>query len=401
MVVKTSEDVYNFVKECIKIKEKHECTTTSKQCTEKPEEKIIPHDKLQKYNLDYSKFDECIQELENEEELEKEKKKQNENYLNGTHPCSQGHDHSKERQLYEKNTSEKLTASHAFNEEGKQAFHEKKYKLACVYFRKGLIQLDYCFPESEQEQKQYDTLEINLHLNLALTKFHMANYHDCINECNTVLNIDKNNAKAFYRKGQAYMQLDLYEEAKGEFVKASAFNPNDTNVRNAILTLKKKVEAYNQKKKLVCSKMFLSNETESHTNKKEQTRNELNSKVAHEVINEEESEIKKKENHTKQTEDNNNNNNNICQNITNICNKIECQKDVKSDVKNNITSENGIEFVNNIQSILMKNIPLNVIICSTMFLCSVNLFFPSRNYAITSIMAFSILCFMFLKPFFK
>ncbi|GAB66395.1 hypothetical protein PCYB_091810, partial [Plasmodium cynomolgi strain B] len=124
-------------------------------------------------------------ELEEEEQKQKSKAQENkQHFLSSRNPCT--HDHSKERQLYEKESKEKIKASNAFNEEGKKAFYEKNYKLACVYFRKGLIQLDYSFPDSEQEQCEQSRLEINLHLNLAITKFHMSNYHECISECSTV-----------------------------------------------------------------------------------------------------------------------------------------------------------------------------------------------------------------------
>lgn len=274
MVIKTTENVYHFVKQSIKIKEdainedapKKKKTSTSVQNVDLKNNAV-------KYDIDYSKFEKCIQ-LEEEEEEEEKLNKINPHSQN---PCS--HDHSKERQLYEKNTADKLSASNAFNEEGKRAFYEKNYKLACIFFRKGIIQLDYCFPETEKETEEYTKLEINLHLNMALAKFHMKKYYDCINDCTTVLNLDKNNAKAYYRKGQAYMCLDLYKEAKEYFLKAMDLNANDDNVKKSLLTLKKKVEIYNKRNKNVYSKIFA-------------TESEKSEKQAKETINEAEETIK-------------------------------------------------------------------------------------------------------------
>lgn len=260
MVVKTDKDVYHFVKQSMKIKEEIE-NAGVKNKNGVPLNSFSGDRKsnLIKYNLDYSKFENCIKQVEEEEEEEAEKEKEK-LYKDNHESCS--HDHSKERQLYEKKTADKLQASNAFNEEGKQAFHKKNYKLACVFFRKGLIQLDYCFPETERENQEYTKLEINLHLNMALAKFHMEKYYDCINDCTTVLNLDKNNAKAYYRIGHAYMSLDLYKESKEHFLKAMELNPNDSNVKKSLLTLKQKVEMYNKKNKCVCSKIFSSNNEE-------------------------------------------------------------------------------------------------------------------------------------------
>ncbi|VWU49574.1 peptidyl-prolyl cis-trans isomerase, putative, partial [Hepatocystis sp. ex Piliocolobus tephrosceles] len=80
------------------------------------------------------------------------------------------------------------------------------------------------------------------------------------------LNLDKNNVKAFYRKGQAYMSLDLYNEAKTEFLKVLAIEPNDSNVKKSLSILKNKILVYNKKKKLVCSKFFSSNKNEKNKN---------------------------------------------------------------------------------------------------------------------------------------
>ncbi|VWU49580.1 peptidyl-prolyl cis-trans isomerase, putative, partial [Hepatocystis sp. ex Piliocolobus tephrosceles] len=179
MTVKTSEDVYNFVKECIKIKETIECKKKNFQ-TKETKSVELPN-KLTKYNFEYSRFENCIKEIENEEKEKLNEEKKKKELLNSRNPCS--HDHSKERQLYEKDSKEKIKAANVFNEEGKKAFYQKNYKLACVYFRKGLIQLDYSFPESTEEQNEKNKIEINLHLNMALTKFNMTNYYDCIHEC--------------------------------------------------------------------------------------------------------------------------------------------------------------------------------------------------------------------------
>ncbi|SCO67218.1 peptidyl-prolyl cis-trans isomerase, putative [Plasmodium vivax] len=265
MNVKTSEDAFNFAKDCLKIKE--EIDNREKQLPKKEKKKNTSQWKgnSSKYNSDYSKFESCLKEIEENDQLEEQQQEQRrkqkneaqenkQHFLSSRNPCT--HDHSKERQLYEKESKEKIKASNAFNEEGKKAFYEKNYKLACVYFRKGLIQLDYSFPDSEQEQQEQSRLEINLHLNLAITKFHMSSYHECISECSTVLSLDKNNAKAHYRKGHAYMSLDLYSEAKEEFLKALEMNPTDNDVKRSLLTLKNKMVSYTKREKLVCSKFF-------------------------------------------------------------------------------------------------------------------------------------------------
>ncbi|SCM22668.1 peptidyl-prolyl cis-trans isomerase, putative [Plasmodium berghei] len=348
MTVYTSENVYKFVKDCIKIKEKNKCINKIKKGEGKKVEKneLVKElrnetsNKLSKYNVDYSKFENCIKEIEAEEEnknLEENKKK----FLNNRNPCS--HDHSKERQLYEKNSTEKIKASNIFNEQGKKAFYEKNYKLACLYFRKGLIQLDYSFPEDKEEQAKQNELEIRLHLNMALTYFYMSDYYNCINECSMVLNLDKNNVKAFYRKGQAYMSLDLYSKAKEEFQKVEKIDPHDKNIKKSLLELERKILIYDKKKKLLFSKMFSSNKSNYGQNKKE-----ISSNICDTPIDKNKKKIEEKDDIREQTKsiDNHNNlsdfpKNTLIMNKNNIPEEIN--KDRNLNIKNisNKTTDNN------------------------------------------------------------
>ncbi|CDU18150.1 peptidyl-prolyl cis-trans isomerase, putative [Plasmodium yoelii] len=353
MTINTSENVYKFVKDCIKIKEKIECINKIKKDQNQKDEKneFIKEiqnktsNKLSKYNVDYSKFENCIKEIEAEEEEEEkenrnieEKKKK---ILNNRNPCS--HDHSKERQLYEKKSTEKIKASNIFNEHGKIAFNEKNYKLACLYFRKGLIQLDYSFPENKEEQDKQNDLEIKLHLNMALTYLNMSDYYNCINECSMVLNLDKNNVKAFYRKGQAYMSLDLYSKAKEEFKKVEKIEPNDKNIKKSLLELERKILIYDKKKKLLCSKMFASNKNSYDKNKKE-----ISTNICDTHIDKNKNNFGEKDNIGNQTKNNNNYNNlndfpkhKIIMNKNNTIEKIN--KDRNLNIKNisNKTTDNN------------------------------------------------------------
>ncbi|CRG99988.1 peptidyl-prolyl cis-trans isomerase, putative [Plasmodium relictum] len=381
MTVITSEDVYKFVKDCIKIKEEVE---NSKKIKKKEKNTNELKNKLSKYNFDYSKFESCIKEIEDEEEEKIEKNKLN--YMNNRNPCT--HDHSKERQLYEKDSKEKIKASSAFNEEGKKAFYEKNYKLACVYFRKGLIQLDYSFPDSEQDINEQKKLEINLHLNMALTKFHMSKYYECISECSTVLNLDKNNIKAYYRKGQAYMKLDLYNEAKQEFLKVLDLDPNDNNVKKSLLTLKEKILTYNKKNKLVFSKFFSFNENKENKLKNEKKKgkvkdnlNKGNNENTHEK-NKHEKLVMNKENLKKIDKDNNFD--------KNLLNKTEHNKSYLYKAKEYILMINSSNYFKNYYEFLMKNAFLYIFICFSIFL----LIFTSYKNFLTYLPFFPILSFI-------
>ncbi|ETB57877.1 hypothetical protein YYC_04674 [Plasmodium yoelii 17X] len=342
MTINTSENVYKFVKDCIKIKEKIECINKiKKDQNQKVEKNEFIKEIQNKTSNKLSKYNKSKQKKRKKKKKIKILKKKKKKILNNRNPCS--HDHSKERQLYEKKSTEKIKASNIFNEHGKIAFNEKNYKLACLYFRKGLIQLDYSFPENKEEQDKQNDLEIKLHLNMALTYLNMSDYYNCINECSMVLNLDKNNVKAFYRKGQAYMSLDLYSKAKEEFKKVEKIEPNDKNIKKSLLELERKILIYDKKKKLLCSKMFASNKNSYDKNKKE-----ISTNICDTHIDKNKNNFGEKDNIGNQTKNNNNYNNlndfpkhKIIMNKNNTIEKIN--KDRNLNIKNisNKTTDNN------------------------------------------------------------
>ncbi|CRG96169.1 peptidyl-prolyl cis-trans isomerase, putative [Plasmodium gallinaceum] len=384
MTIKTSEDVYKFVKDCIKIKEEVE---NAKIVKKKEKNRNESKNNLSKYNFDYSKFESCIKEIEEEEEEKKKIEKNKHHFINDRNPCT--HDHSKERQLYEKDSKEKIKASNAFNEEGKKAFYEKNFKLACVYFRKGLIQLDYSFPDLEQEKCEQKKLEINLHLNMALTKFHMSKYYECISECSTVLNFDQNNIKAYYRKGQAYMKLDLYNEAKQEFLKVLEIDPSNNNAKRSLLDLKEKILIYNKKNKLVCSKFFSFNENKTKNEKKkaniQSNLNESNYENVNEKINNKN--LLTDKDNIKEMDKNNNFD-------KNLINKIKDKKSYLCKVKKYIFMINSTSCFKNYYEFLMNNVLLCIFICFSIFSLIFTFVFTSYKNFLTCISFFPILSFI-------
>eukprot|EP01071_Lankesteria_metandrocarpae_P007711 Lankesteria_metandrocarpae@DN4763_c0_g1_i3.p1 len=168
--------------------------------------------------------------------------------------CS--HDHTKERLVYEKTTEEKLHASNRFRLEGNSAFREKNYGLAAVNYRKALLQLDYCFPDTEEERKRFEVIKLSCHLNLAACKIHQQDWDECLTQCRLALEVDNKNAKALYRRGMAYLNLDSYDNAEKAFRAAESSDPSSTAVQQALRALVTKRVQYNKKNKSVCAAMF-------------------------------------------------------------------------------------------------------------------------------------------------
>ncbi|CBZ53256.1 putative TPR domain-containing protein [Neospora caninum Liverpool] len=206
-------------------------------------------------NTDYGKYERLSKRLDEEEER---KKKQEEAEAAAAREMMPGcsHDHSKERQIYEKPTGEKIDAAERFRQEGNAAFREKNYGLAAVNYRKALLQFDYTFPDTDEEQERMDSVKLPCHLNLAACKLHQQDYDEVYIQCRLALEMDPKNVKAFYRRGLAHLQQDDFVKAKEDLMEALAQEPNSKEIRDALMLLREKIQRYQRRSALTFKAML-------------------------------------------------------------------------------------------------------------------------------------------------
>ncbi|CAG9315881.1 unnamed protein product [Blepharisma stoltei] len=198
---------------------------------------------------DYKKWEEF-----KADEEEEEKKK--EEYAKTM--CSQ--DHRKEIELFERPNPEKLEAASQFKKQGNDAFKEKNYSLAALFYRKGLLQLDYTFPENPSEEDKFKELELTLHLNMSLAKFHMDELDETLTHAGQALRVQPNHPKALFRRAQVFFKRDLIDDCRKEVQKILEQNSSNVEAQELLRELDKKVARYKNKEKQIFKAMVSSEE---------------------------------------------------------------------------------------------------------------------------------------------
>lgn len=194
---------------------------------------------------DYQKWEEFEDEEPEEQKAAKE-------MLKGM--CSQ--DHRKERQLFERSTAEKLTASQLFKSQGNDAYKSQGYSLAALNYRKAMLQLDYTFPDTPEEQKQFDELTLSLALNMAAAKWFLQEYDEVLNMAHQALKLNPQHPKAIYRIAQVHIARDQFDEASADIKRLIELQPQSVEVRDLSAKLKEAKQAYKLKKRQVAAAML-------------------------------------------------------------------------------------------------------------------------------------------------
>ena len=187
-----------------------------------------------------------------QDEDEEATKKQAEEYAKTM--CSQ--DHRKEIELFERPTREKLDAASTFKQQGNDSFKQGNFSLAALFYRKGILQLDYTFPDTKQEEEEFKQTELSLHLNMCIAKYHLEEYDEALTHSAQALRIHPNHPKALFRKAQVMFARDLYDEAETILGSLDESSSQLKEVIQLKKKLAKKRDNYKDKQKVIYKAMF-------------------------------------------------------------------------------------------------------------------------------------------------
>ncbi|CTQ40927.1 Hsp70/Hsp90 co-chaperone CNS1 [Babesia microti strain RI] len=162
-------------------------------------------------------------------------------FLNTKNPLvsSCHHDHKQEIDLYNKPFEAKIEAAQYFRNKGNELYKTNDFKNAAATYTKGLLQLDYTFPKTDQEIEIFDKLRGELNANAAMTAIKMESYQSALHHCNQVLCDNPNNVKVLYRKGIALSKLNRQKEAKEILTNALKIDPENSAIRHTLSGLNK------------------------------------------------------------------------------------------------------------------------------------------------------------------
>ncbi|CAH2269786.1 jg18973 [Pararge aegeria aegeria] len=138
----------------------------------------------------------------------------------------------KSKEVWQMDTEEKLEQSNVLKESGTNYFKESKFQLAIKKYKKVVTLLD-DIPsntfDTEEHKTRAKALLVSVHLNLALVylKVTPPHHYEAKDHATKALNLDPNNVKGLFRRGQALLALGEADQALKDFEKVVEAEPQN------------------------------------------------------------------------------------------------------------------------------------------------------------------------------
>lgn len=175
------------------------------------------------------------------------------------------HSDEYEREMWQLSIQERIDFIPTLKEKGNSLYGEKKYDEAEEAYNEALAiceQLMIRERKGDEEWININELKIPILLNYAQCKLLKGEYYAVIEHCNTVLEFDKDNEKALYRRAKAHIGAWNPDRAEEDLRRLKALNQSmSTTIDKELENIKKmRKEKENQDKDALKS-MFLKNGT--------------------------------------------------------------------------------------------------------------------------------------------
>ena len=135
----------------------------------------------------------------------------------------------------------KIVKALGLKEEGNAFFKEKEYDKAIRSYRRGTVSLK-GLNNSNTGDDQVKTLLIGLQNNMAMIYAKQEKYKQALDVTKKALEVDSENLKALFRKGQMQRLLGDYDAAKETLKVGLKVDPESKDIKKEMALLKKKVD---------------------------------------------------------------------------------------------------------------------------------------------------------------
>ncbi|CAK9167145.1 unnamed protein product [Ilex paraguariensis] len=142
---------------------------------------------------------------------------------------------------------------------GNEQYKKQEYRMALRKYRKALLYLDICWENEDIDEEKSQSLrktKSQIFTNSSACKLKLGDLKGALLDSDFAIRDLEDNAKAFFRQGQAYMALNDIDASVESFKKALVLEPNDGGIKKELAAAKKKIADRRDQEKKAYSRMF-------------------------------------------------------------------------------------------------------------------------------------------------
>ncbi|XP_065070807.1 peptidyl-prolyl cis-trans isomerase FKBP4-like [Rhopilema esculentum] len=157
------------------------------------------------------------------------------------------------KETYEMELEEKMEVSQKVKDKGTSFFKSGNYERALTQYNKMIKLLDVY---KDDEKLVANPLKCIGHLNAAMCELKMKQYQAAKKNCDKALEIEDQNVKGFFRRGQANFGIGEFELARKDFKTALEIDPKNKAAHDQLKAVINKIKEQDAKERKKYGNMF-------------------------------------------------------------------------------------------------------------------------------------------------
>ncbi|CAF0988898.1 unnamed protein product [Didymodactylos carnosus] len=162
----------------------------------------------------------------------------------------------KAKDSWQMNDNEKLEQAEVLKKSGASLFKDGHFRVALKKYSTIVDYLQSANFESDNDKDKCRQLKLTSHSNIALCNLKLEQYVECINACEKALELDGQNEKCLFRRGEAYLALNDFDVAVKDFQAVLKINPSNSAAKQQIQKCQEKIKLHTAKEKRLYAKLF-------------------------------------------------------------------------------------------------------------------------------------------------
>ncbi|XP_034537670.1 peptidyl-prolyl cis-trans isomerase FKBP5 [Notolabrus celidotus] len=165
-------------------------------------------------------------------------------------------DFKRVKESWEMDLNEKLTLATGVKHKGNHYFKAGQYHQAVIQYQRIVSWLEMECGTGMEQQKRIQDFVLTSHLNLALCFLRIKEFSQVVENCNKVIELEENNEKALYRRGEARLLRNEFSMALADFQQVLQVNPSNRAARAQISICQSKIKEHHEQDKKTYANMF-------------------------------------------------------------------------------------------------------------------------------------------------